>query len=357
VGNNRILKILVLTVLICVSFYASAYATSPATPTGPDIKFSAIESVANGKGYYETEVTPGGTNTYLFDVTNISSQDKTVTFYPSDCIPAQNGGKDFRGPTNSNESVGLWVKEKPQIITLKAGETKQLSLNVEVPVNINPGQYVMFSAIQEEPKTATTETGVNNQQVSTNINVVNKTGIQIVMNYKLTGAQHALTVISSKLNQQPDGNNQLLFYLKNGGTILEKPKGQVTVLDAGGTQVFQSSYSADSIYGGTTAEMALTTNKVFASGDYTINVTTDYQDKHLDQNFAFSVSKQEEQSSVQKLADNGKIELPSNYANSSTSFSLVTIAWVLLITIFSSIVFWILKNKHQKATNNKNLEI
>jgi hypothetical protein len=354
-------KLLVLTSLLFSLTSATAFADNSIPSQHADLKFSATDQVSNGRGYYETEVTPGSTKSYDFTVTNVSASNLTFIFYPSDCIPAQNGGKDFRGASDTNSVIGLWAKEKQQTVSLNPGESKQLTINVEVPVNIDPGQYVMFGAIQEEPKETPTALDVNTgggtkQTLATAIKVVNKTGVQIVMDYNIANAKHALAVNSIKLNQQSSGTSELLFTEKNDGTILEKPKGKVTVLDSSGKQVLQSDYSADSIYGGTTAQMSIPTNQVFPSGKYSTIVTTEYQGKSKDQNFTFDVTKQEEQASVQKLADSGKIQYNPNSIPSLGSLKgiLIIIAVVMLslITAVVILAIWLFKSKKQKLNKN-----
>ncbi|OMD10617.1 hypothetical protein BJP50_28290 [Paenibacillus odorifer] len=313
---------------------------------------SPTKEVEEGRGYYKDQIKPGDTREYTFFIRNAKDNPVKIKMYPADALPAQNGGRSFSEKDQELKLVGKWME--PQGVnefTLKPKEERSFTYKLTVPADITPGQYVGVIAAEELIKAA--EPNIQGQQASLAIDVVNRSGVQMVLEYKADQAKHNMSIDSFKHDYVSSGYSRLTVELSNSGTILEKPKGKIRINDSKGQIIYKQDYAAESIYGGTTADMVYIVNETLLLPDtYEAYYEATFSGKTISRTFSFSISPEQSNVSKEALIQNGKIEVTQTFWDWLELHLWVVILVIIIIVIFFFLFFWLLlllwKRKKEK---------
>lgn len=171
---------------------------------------SPVKAVEEGRGYYKDQVKPGDTREYTFVVRNAKDTPVQLKLYPADALPAQNGGRSFSEKEQRLTLVGSWLEPQGvKAITLKPQEVRSFNYVLHVPVDLRPGQYVGVIAAEELIKAEEPAAGSEGQQASVAIDVVNRSGVQIVLEYKADQAKHEMSIDEFKHDYVSTGHSRL----------------------------------------------------------------------------------------------------------------------------------------------------
>ncbi|WP_379143664.1 WxL protein peptidoglycan domain-containing protein [Paenibacillus sp. sgz500992] len=315
---------------------------------------SPVKAVEEGRGYYKDQVKPGDSREYTFFVRNTKNEPVEIKLYPADALPAQNGGRSFSEKEQKLSHVGAWLDPQGvQRFTLKPKEERSFKYQVSVPEEITPGQYVGVIAAEELIQAENNESNVQGQQASVAIDVVNRSGVQMVLEYKPEQAVHAMSIDDFHHDYISTGYSRLTLKLRDRGTILEKPTGNITVKDSKGQVMYQQAYRADSIYAGTTADMVyILDNKLLVPDTYEVTYNATFSGQTISRTFSFSVTPEQSRASQASLTEAGKIEVTQTFWDwLELHVWVVVIVLVVIIFIFV-FLFWLLlllwKRKKEK---------
>ncbi|MCE3203476.1 WxL protein peptidoglycan domain-containing protein [Paenibacillus sonchi] len=329
----EIRKVGALLFMLCMSCFGLAGIAS----ADSSFTISPIKAVEEGRGYYKDTVQPGQVREYTFYLRNLKNETLPLTVYPADARPAQNGGRSFGEKEQPQTLVGSWLSpQKVQNVTLAPKEERQFSFRVKVPKSLTPGQYVGVVAAEERIPASPAKS--LSQQASVAIDVVNRAGVQIVLEYKPKQSKHTMSIDAFRHDYIPAGNSRLTIDLSNSGTILEKPKGKIIVRDSKNQVMYQSDYAADSIYAGTTANMVYVVNdKLLLPDTYSVYYEATFSGKTINRTFNFTVTRENLQQSKQALIDSGKIEVKQTFEDWLWQHS-----WIIILVFFLFILILIL---------------
>ncbi|MCD9023479.1 COG1470 family protein [Cohnella silvisoli] len=213
-------------------------------------------------GGYVEEIIPGDQREYAVHITNPTHEAITALLYVADAIPALDGGTDFTMPGDSDTGSAAWYTTSDRNITLKAGETQSFTLNMQIPENVEPGQYA--SVI-----------GVYNQSMRGSAN--RKSGLQVVLNYKLDEARPPEAVPHAAVYTLENGTAYLTVLLVNEGGSISEPEIAVRVKRQGDTNepLFERKSTVNTIYAGTVAQIRMELGRPLSSGTYMAEITTE----------------------------------------------------------------------------------
>lgn len=304
---------------------------------------SPIKEVEEGRGYYLDTVEPGDSRTYLFTVKNIKDQSIHLSVYPADARPAQNGGRSFSDKKDIPSLVGGWISPAGvQDVELQPGESREFRYTVSVPEVLQPGQYVGVVAAEELQPASSTQAG-NGQQAALAIDVLNRTGVQMVLDYNAEQAQHGMSIDSFAHDYLPAGQSRLSIKLSNTGTILEKPTGQLVVRNSQQQVLFQQDYTAESIYGGTTADMVyVINNKLLLPDTYSVTYEATFSGQTISRTFNFTVSEAQTQVAKTALAESGKIQVTETFGDWIMAHWWIVVGIGLFILLLFLLLIWLL---------------
>lgn len=295
---------------------------------------SPTKEVEGSTGYYRDTVNGGDTKSYEFFIKNLKSTPIQLKVYPADAIPTENGGRSFSAKEDELINVGTWLSPSGvQELELKANETKQVTYKVQIPKGIAPGQYVGVIAAEELSQNQQADTEAKNATLA--IDIVNRAGIQIVLENRIEQASHEMSIDDFKHDYISSGFSRLTIKLSNNGTILEKPKGKIVVKKTDGEEVFSQVYQADSIYGNTTADMVYhIQDKVLPPANYSVYYEATFSGKTISKTFTFEVTKEEAKTSEQNLEYSGQLIKGNTFWDWLNDHT-----WVIIILIFVFILF------------------
>ncbi|MNB83933.1 hypothetical protein D3C75_307750 [compost metagenome] len=353
---KRLGMLMLLLWISCLSLAGIASAASSYT-------ISPVKTVEEGRGYYMDKVQPGDTNKYSFIVRNITNKPLELQLYPADALPAQNGGRSFSERAQKLRLVGSWISPQgTKSVRLKPNEERTFTYSVKVPKDIKPGQYVGVVAA-EEYQPAQTHSG-NSTQATLAIDVLNRTGVQMVLEYKPEQAVHAMSIDAFAHDYIPAGNSRLTIDLSDTGTILEKPKGKIIVRDSKNAVMYQSDYAADSIYEGTTANMVYVVNdKLLLPDTYSVYYEATFSGKTISRTFYFTVTREQSELSKDALTEAGKIEVNQTFEDWIWQHLWIIIVIILLFILILIIAVWLAfalskrKKKDDESKQNQNNHI
>lgn len=250
-------------------------------------------------------------------------------------------GEELFGKGSELKLVGKWME--PQGVnefTLKPKEERSFTYKLTVPADITPGQYVGVIAAEELIKAAEQNPNIQGQQASLAIDVVNRSGVQMVLEYKADQAKHNMSIDSFKHDYVSSGYSRLTVELSNSGTILEKPKGKIRINDSKGQIIYKQDYAAESIYGGTTADMVYIVNETLLLPDtYEAYYEATFSGKTISRTFSFSISPEQSNVSKEALIQNGKIEVTQTFWDWLELHLWVVILVIIIIVIFFFLFF------------------
>lgn len=342
--------IMILVLIGCFGMAGLANANSPSYTLSP------IKEVEEGRGYYLDKVERGEEREYTFIVRNLKDEPLNLSLYPADAKPAQNGGRSFSEKGVQPVLTGSWIIEQElQEVNLQAHEERSFTYKLQVPADLQPGQYVAVVAAEELIKAE--ESQQQAQEAALAIDVVNRTGVQVVLEYKPEESEHAMSIDEFHHDYTASGNSRLSIKLSNRGTILEKPTGTILVRDSHNEVMFKSDYVADSIYGGTTADMVyLVADKLLLPDTYSVYYEANFSDRTIERTFFFTVSKEEATQSKELLVDSGKIQINQTFEDWLKENSLIIVMVILLFLVIIVIMVCLtvaLSRKKKENTETK----
>lgn len=315
-----------------------------------NVAFFPSEEIRQDKGFYWDRVVPGETKSYPFFVQNTSDKEVTVEIYPSDALSDRGGGKAFQNPADEKVTVGSWFETPAQKLQLRPKESRRVDFILRVPANISFGQYIGYIVMLERLEGDQLE----QQQNKINLNVTNEArhGIQIVLDFQPEKAVHNLSIVGTTHKYLSEGLAELSVGVQNAGSILEKPKVKVRVINSEDENVFEIEVQADSIYAQTTAQIPFVIHRFLPADTYRVSAEVQHQDVIVTKDSTFTVDKKESMSSLENLLQSGRVEKPKVGLIEIWELIKGTVLFVFALVMASVIalafLFLKLKSKHKK---------
>ncbi|TNJ65297.1 hypothetical protein FE784_15875 [Paenibacillus hemerocallicola] len=274
-------------------------------------------------GAYMEEIVPGDEREYTVEVTNPTDKDITALLYTADAVPALGGGKDFTLPDDPELGSSAWYKTPDRPITLRAGETQSYTVNMRIPEHVEPGQYVSVIGVYDDQ--GPTLAASDNEQTQFVTRMVRKTGLQVVLSYKLDEAKPPQAIPNSVTYGLENGRGFLSILLMNEGGSLSKPEMTVQVKRQGEDKsVLELEARFDSIYAGTVAQHRAELSRPLAAGAYLAEVITTVNGRTEQKELPFGVADEAQRThwgtassgEIIEVAEDGS-PLPSPWLGSS----------------------------------------
>lgn len=228
-------------------------------------------------GGYVEEIVPGDQREYVVHITNPTDEEISALLYVADAVPALGGGKDFTLPDDPDTGSAAWYTTSDRNITLKAGEMQSFTVEMQIPENVKPGQYVSIIGVYDQ---------------SMRESVALKIGLQVVLNYKLDEAKPPEAVPHAAAYTLENGKASLTILLVNEGDSLSEPEIEVRLKrqDDASELLFERKSTIDSIYAGTVAQYMAELNRPLSPGSYMAEVKTTLGNRTEQKEFHFEVT-------------------------------------------------------------------
>jgi hypothetical protein len=287
---------------------------------------------AASRPYLILQTAPGASLTEAFRVTNIGTASGTARLYPVDATTGQTGGVVYLQQANPRRDVGAWIGLDVQTVVLAPGESRLLTIHLQVPANARGGDHVGGIVAED----ARRNTGVESTQI--HISVIRRTIMAVQL--KLGGPLRAQLAATDVSVGGANRYQAVLLGLANEGTVLLTPQGRLQVFDAFGQQRMDASFKLDTFLPQTAIHYPVYVQKrALEAGTYNAMVALTYgQNQTISYRASFAVTPQQ----LQQIFGSPALQAPGSGISARTPslFWYVVAALVLLLGGSQGIFFW-----------------
>ncbi|HZG85140.1 hypothetical protein [Paenibacillus sp.] len=240
-------------------------------------------------GYYSFIGKPGEIITFELGTRNTSGAHIANGFlYVSDAPVAIGGGMGAVDPEHIQRGgIGSWFLVPEQEIHLRAGEKKDVTLQLTIPKDAAPGDHVAVLTLRHLLKEQERQEIEDGTSVTINKAYAQAIGVLVTV----PGAEtHKLTLAS--METQWDGANLgLALSIRNDGNKVERLKGEIRIY-RDGTLLHTEKAEMGSIYPGKVGiyNLQQLPNALKKAGEYTAEVTWEYAGVTESTTFAYNLT-------------------------------------------------------------------
>lgn len=335
---------LVLKLFICIPFLLIFLA--------PNVQaMSSLGLVGAKQDYYIFDAKPGDSKTFEFSVQNRDTKDSTVLLYPSDQLTGEKGGSAYTPMSQKPFLYGTWLNQDRYTLTLAPGEEKKVTYTITVPQDVKPGQYIAVVALGETGIRSTEDKvtdGSETYTVRSDYDIIS--GKQIVVNVELGQAKKEISTESLSFGYSPAGTPEALVTLKNSGTILQKPKLEISIKSVSGkTYPVLLHNNSLSFYGGTTQTMRIPYSEVLPPGNYIATIKVEGDGTSETKDFKFTIEKEVVKEAVNQAVSEEKMVVSEDVLGVQEKYVWLGGGFILLLIIVNVFVFlFVLRRKKEK---------
>lgn len=228
-------------------------------------------------GYFVFPSEPGATETGVVRLSNPTDDGIIVELTAVDAMTANNGGSAFATGDVALSAIGMWLTFDESRITLEPGAEQLVEFTVEVPAQIEPGQYLAgLAAAAVEEETPSTPIATDGNAASASVDL--RTRYVIAVEIDIAGDWPASLVIDEvAVINQPSGPI-VGITLQNDGASFLHPSGTLELTDAAGEVVLSHTIEMGTFVTGTSVTYPIALNRTLAPGDYLVAVELAYGD-------------------------------------------------------------------------------
>lgn len=238
----------------------------PANP-GPDSATS---------NYFVLKAQPGETLTDSILVANPGTVPVKVLLYPVDATTGQGGGAVYLSDGDPRTGVGAWVTLEATTIVVPPQKQTTVNFTIAVPPTTKPGQHL--GGIVAQLDRADTSPTAQPQKTSFGVVTITRALTAVLIDVGMDTAAPpapAFTVTGAQV-ATVDGLPTLTVGIRNDGTAMGKPSGEVVLRDAAGRTVLQNRFTLDTFLPQTSIQYPVQAEPPATPGTYTVRVSLDF---------------------------------------------------------------------------------
>jgi hypothetical protein len=258
------LRRLTLAAVVAAALAPAAHASGPA--------FGIRALVHSKTGYFVYDAKPGTRVAGKVQITNSGNRVGTVKLFAADATTGQTSGTVYLTSGEKRNGVGAWVRLPATQLELGPGETRIVPFTVVVPSSAAVGQHV-GGIVAETAQQATGPKSKGKAKVQ--IKVRNLAIVAVQVNVPgPTVSRFSILGVSAGGRK---GYQQVLVRMRNGGNVMSKPSGSITIEDSKGNQVLSKDFQLDTFLPQTTIDYPVNvTDKALDVGTYSTHVRLSY---------------------------------------------------------------------------------
>ena len=220
----------------------------------------------------EISVPADGASSQIVKVRNESSGVKNIKVSIRDFIVTDNKGtpsfiENTSDSSNSRWAASSWIQISPSSLTLKPGETKNLTLTVVPPQNALPGGH--YAAVVYSPESGSIGSGTG-ASIQTNVGTL----VYVTVPGDINQNAVVQTFTAPKFSEF--GPIDFKSTIKNSSDIHIQPVGAITIKNWLGSKTAQLNLDSTNIFPYTTRDFQNTLNKKWLFGRYQANLQAVY---------------------------------------------------------------------------------
>jgi hypothetical protein len=248
---HRILPGLGLAVLLAFGAAAVASATEPPVRLG-------ITPVDYAGTYFDLTLRAGERQVLRVELANMGTAPVEARTYAADVYTIVNGGLGAELHDEPPTGTTRWLDYPTELLELPVGRGTVRDLAVEVPSDVEPGEYITSLVIENA------EPIVGSGSVA--INQVNRTAIAVAI--RVPGRRHPALEIGNVGHELVNGVSVVSFALANSGNVHLRPEGDFALRAADGRVVSQAPVEMGTFFAGTGAIVEVPLAEALHPGEY-----------------------------------------------------------------------------------------
>lgn len=239
VATLSVLLMLILQGNIHVMAQDSTPVATPAFEEDRAITFYPEES---GEGTFITvEINPGQSAEVQVILGNSGNVEQSIRTYSAPATSAMNGGFVLLDYGTEPDEITQWLDYPEQVFTFDPTEGMRVPLNISVPSDIAPGEYVTGIAAEQADAYAVPGTDM----------FLQKTRWAIPVLIVVPGDREPAFELTDAGLEWYEGSLYGTVGIENTGNVTVRPMGEVRLLDSEGTVVGVAGVEMQSVYSGT----------------------------------------------------------------------------------------------------------
>ena len=315
-------------------------------PARPETESYFIYDAAPGQ-HFEDEV-------HLW---NSGTEAGTVRLYVVDATTGQTSGAVYLGSDKPREDVGSWITLDEQEVTLAPGEERTIGFAVSIPADAQPGQH-LGGLVAEN---IVLQEGAQEGALRVNVQTRTVTAVQV----NLPGERVEKVEILDITSNIEQGLQTMVVSLRNAGTEMVKPTGELVVTDAQGNEIQRLPLQLDTFLPRSEIQYPVyVQGQALPEGQYHASLTLKYgtgTEANYDRTFEVSAAQ------IQQLYEAVQQQLPQAASESASqengteaavapaagSLSMGMLAVIVLSTLLSALVTALVVLRLTRSTGKK----
>lgn len=221
------------------------------------------------ESYFIYDAVPGQVIQDEALVVNQGTEAGTARIYPVDATTGQTSGTVFLSEAAPRTGIGGWTTVSETEVTLQPGEQRVIPFTVTIPQDVRAGQHVGGLVVED------TELRTGAQEGALQVQIQNRTAVAIQVN--LPGPVIEQLTVTGVRSEVQQGYQMLLVGLRNDGTQMLKPAGELVIRGADGQEIQRIPFQLDTLLPETTIDYPVVVpGQALAAGSYTVAVDIGY---------------------------------------------------------------------------------
>jgi len=269
------LRIVFALLVACLAPAAAAFAQAQSgfslRPAAPD------PAVPASQAYFILTGAPGQSVRQQVLVTNSAASPATLDLYAVDAATGATSGAVFPNRDLTPVGPGTWVRLGQSQVVVPPGGQQPVDVEVRVPADAKPGQY-LAGIVAQPPASAAAAPTTTVATKQGQINVATTTRVVVAVAVTVPGPiERKLTVLGVRSSSGPLGT-QLVVSVRNDGNAMLKPQGTLRLKDGSGAVKATIPLQMDTILPSGTADFTIGWPTDLPPGDYQADVALDAVD-------------------------------------------------------------------------------
>lgn len=311
--------------------------------------------VHNGKNNYFNVIAQPGQQIYLeYSLENRTEDEITNSIIIYDSKTAVNGGNIIMSPESMEvENTSTWFTENYSLVTLRAGESKDTKMIINVPEICEPGIYTAIFGVYSSGVNELLTEG-NKEEIHLDIKSYYTSTLAIII--EIGEKPFRSVEFGDEVRLEADsqtGGCFLYVPVNNYGYAYEFPIVSVDVKDKNMDTVFKGEIAMDIVYASTDSYACFDTkDKILMDGEYTISAIA-VSDKELGFPLTKKLFKLNLGNDIEKKVQNLKLIDAATDVKEGSGFFIISklqMFWILISSgaVLISTIFIILLVKRRK---------
>ena len=306
------------------------------------------------KSYFILQVRPGAVVRDRIRIVNTGGRTGTAYLYPVDATTGQTSGAVYLSRQSPRRDVGGWIRLARNRVTLAPGANAIVRFTIRVPRVIRPGDHL--GGIVAENSAVTKSSGHGALQIR--IKHLTIDAVELQLPGRVVGRADVTGVKAGGEH----GYQYVYLHLLNTGTIMIKPAGSLSIMNAAGRPVAQRTLQLDTFLPGTSIDYpVLLPQQAFSPGRYSATVNLHSSRNRVlgyrkakpapfdaTRTFTFAVSASEQTKVYSGTA--ALVPPASAQRHSGSKRNLAALALVAVLALLGlGAVVWLLRRRRSRA--------